>query len=148
MDYLIGIITSILIHWRDNPFDMVVEIFMSGVWTLVVTWLFWGLYVMGMGLQREMDTLKAQGKDFTFTQKTLAGPWVSLLVIVDVVFRFTYGILIFFPDLPRELTFSQQLERLLSYGKGSWRYKLAFWLASELINPFSAGAPHIRTPLE
>jgi len=57
--------------------------------------------------------------------------------IIDVLFNWIYGSVMFL-ELPRELTLSERLRRLLLSGK-PWQVKLSYFLCHYLIEPWDSG---------
>lgn len=131
-------------------------------WTilfLIITFIFWVLFLACMNVQRVYENRKAEKKVgqrkymFRWYQWIVVAPLVAIMMIVDILFRYTYGVIIFFPYFRgffSDVTFSKELEAILATEiyKGTFNYKLALFIAQELINPFSYDGEHIRTPLE
>jgi hypothetical protein len=122
-----------------------------------VTLGFWVLFVAGMNIQRVYEKKVSDGrkwyKAFNPAVWFFAGPAIVALVIVDVLFRYTYGVVIYFPYFRgffHDYTLSNMLNAILATPiyKGTWRYKLSKWIAVNLINEFSYDGRHIRLPLE
>lgn len=124
---------------------------------MIVTPVFWLLFVAGMNIERVYKNKRKDGrkwyKAFSLAQWLFAGPAVAILVIVDILFRYTYGVVIYFPYFRgffHDYTLSNMLNAILATPiyKGKWRYKLSKWIAVNLINEFSYDGKHIRLPLE
>lgn len=153
MDTALNVIAAMLLHWKNNPVDFLLGILAGLVHLAIVTYVFWLLFVLCMNIQRVYEGKKAKGESFTVVQWMLAGPAIVVMLIVDVAFRYTYGMFLFFPYFRgffKDITLSKMLEGILATPimKGTPHYKMAKWLANNLINPFSYDGKHIRMPLE
>lgn len=100
---------------------------------LVVLWL---LYLAVMALQRARDA----GALSHFA--TTAGMALMYFGLAWDVLCNLLVVTVIFVEVPRELTVSARLRRLVK-GKEGWRKQLAIWYAVTLLNPFSPGGPHI-----
>ncbi len=131
-------------------------------WSLIFcasAFLLWAFFIGGMNIQRVYEFRKKE-KDagrrkniFTPIQWTFAAPFIAGTIIVDVLFRYTFGIICFFPYFRgffSDVTFSKQLEGILGTRIyiGNRNYKVARWISANLINPFSYDGEHIRMPFE
>lgn len=93
---------------------------------MLVTWLF---YLAAMNLIKLKDQLHGFAK---FNGYIL----VTIGVILDVLLNWIVGSILFL-EIPREFLLTERLQRHKK-GKG-WRYKLAYWLCENLLNPFDPG---------
>lgn len=93
----------------------------------------WLLFLAVMALQWRWCEL-------TKPVRVLASPAVVVAVLLDVLFNFTIGTVLFL-DLPRQWTFSQ---RIGAYKRrADWRAPLSYWICDNLLDPFEAGG-HCR----
>lgn len=97
--------------------------------------LFWSLYlaVMNLYVSYHKGTIPKIMMPFAY----------SILAIgatLDFVMNFTLFALIFL-DLPREILVTKRLQRMIKSGVG-WRLKLAKWICSNVLNPFTQGNNH------
>lgn len=82
-----------------------------------------------MGLRESWNKL-------TWFVKLTSAPFYLLGVLIDVFFQIVPATIIFF-DTPRELLFTQRLER---YKKdNNWRTKVAVFICKNFLDPFQAG---------
>ena len=63
-------------------------------------------------------------------------PVGAIGIAQDILFQWTFASL-FMLDLPRELFFTQRLERLKK-GPDGWRKKVGTWICANLLDPFQA----------
>ncbi|MFM9880900.1 MAG: hypothetical protein ACKVOO_10880 [Burkholderiaceae bacterium] len=109
--------------------------------TAAYLWLLWIGYVVSMGFYRA----KKQGR-LTRLALVLSSPaWFTALVF-DFVGQLTLFALIFWerPRIlsgPREWLITKRLQRYISDGAG-WRYRLAHWLCTHLLDPFDPTGSH------
>lgn len=101
--------------------------------TLWVTWIF---YLAVMHLKEERDRLKAEGKEFTTSQKIFGYPIIFIGLIVDVFLNMTAGTILFI-EIPKEILFTGRVSRWND--TGGWRGDLARWFCSTLLDPFEKG---------
>ena len=60
--------------------------------------------------------------------------------LMDVAVQMTVAVLVF-AELPRELTVSGRVKRLIATG-GGWRLALALWLRDHMLKPFDPTGRH------
>lgn len=96
----------------------------------------WILYLAVMSLKLERDELKAQGRDFTLTQKIFGYPVLIVMIVADVVFNWVIGSILFV-ELPREFLFTSRCQRHMK--DNSFRGKLARSFCKHLLDPFEIG---------
>ncbi len=65
---------------------------------------------------------------------------LAIGAMVDLIMNFTLFTLIFF-DWPKEYLVTKRLERYIKSYVG-WRFKLAKWICSNLLNPFDKNGDH------
>lgn len=106
-------------------------LFDAGVidWT-IYTYVFYLLFVVTMGA-------KAAWPNLTVIPRTLLVPAALVAVVMDVIFNLIPATIIFL-NLPRELLFTQRLDRYEEEGSG-WRYRIAIWICQNMLNPFQQG---------
>ena len=107
------------------------------LWTLLVVYALWPLYVFVMAMLRA----RAAGTT-TVTAWFLAFPLVVSAITLDILLNYTLFALLTW-DTPRkgEVTFSQRLDRLVT--DGGWRGRAARWLAKTLLDPYDPTGKHI-----
>ena len=96
-------------------------------------WLVWGGFLMMMPLHRnlEMGYLNNWNKIFGY-------PWLAVFIVMDFLFNIIFGTL-FFLELPRDILFTQRLERYLNWNCAPWRHKLANYFCTRFLDPFEEG---------
>ena len=105
------------------------------VWTLAFVWIFWGLYVLVMGLYRAK--LAGRLNHYVYA---LALPYLALGVLVDVVANVTLFSVVFL-ELPHELLVTKRLVRHMRAGAG-WRYRVARAICTKLLDVFDPSGAH------
>lgn len=98
-------------------------------WT-IYTYVFYLLFVVTMGA-------KAAWPALSILPRALLLPAALVAVIMDVIFNLVPATVIFL-DPPRELLFTQRLDRYEAQGSG-WRYTVAVWICKNMLNPFQQG---------
>lgn len=96
---------------------------------------FWTLYLAVMNLYKAY-----QVKTIPKNILPLAYCILALGAFVDLVMNFTLFTLIFL-DTPKEILVTKRLKRYIKSYVG-WRYKLAFWICGNLLNPFDKSGNH------
>src|SRR5574343_277739 len=98
---------------------------------ILFLWVFWGLYVLVMGVYRAHLNKELSKVGYAFGL-----PWVIIGYAVDIFAQFTIANILFL-DLPRkgEWLVTTRLQRYLQDGKG-WRYYKADWVCKHLLDIF------------
>jgi hypothetical protein len=96
----------------------------------IYTYFFYLLFVVTMAA-------KAAWGNLSIVPRVLLVPAALVAVLMDVFFNLVPATVIFL-DLPRELLFTQRLERYKAQGAG-WRYTVARWICQNLLDPFQQG---------
>ena len=104
---------------------------------LLFLWIFWGFYVLIMGLYRAYLTDRLGP-----VTKFLGAPFFITGYLMDVACQITFASLLFM-ELPAELLVTTRLTRHLKTGSG-WRYRLASWLCTALLDPFDPTGKHCK----
>lgn len=97
--------------------------------------LFWSLYLAVMNLYVSYHLGKIPKIMLPISYTILA-----IGAVVDCIMNFSLFALIFL-DIPREILVTQRLKRMIKSGVG-WRLKLAQWICSNVLNPFTQGDKH------
>jgi hypothetical protein len=97
---------------------------------VIYTYLFYLLFVVTMAA-------KAAWPILSIVPRVLLVPAALVAVVMDVIFNLIPATIIFL-DPPRELLFTQRLDRYEAEDSG-WRYTLALWICQNLLNPFQQG---------
>ncbi len=108
------------------------------VWTVsavLYLWIFWGLYVLCMGIYRA----KLSGRLSPVTY-ALSLPFLLAGLLVDVVANLTLASLVFL-ELPREWLVTRRLQRHSAANEG-WRYDFSVWVCSRLLDVFDPDGDH------
>lgn len=109
---------------------------MTLILTLVVlSWLTWGVYLSVIHLKEARDTGR-----LTTMAKVLGYPWLAVALVLDVLFNFIVGSILFV-EPPKEFLFTTRVSRWND--KKGRRGDIARWFCSELLDPFDAGS-HCR----
>lgn len=109
---------------------------MSALWLLLWLWLFWGLYVLVMGIYRaHLD------KRLTPVTYFLSAPFVAIGYLMDSVSNLTIATVAFL-ELPRELLVTTRLQRHIFTDGASWRGRLAGWVCDNLLDVFDPSGNH------
>lgn len=105
----------------------------------ITLWLyiFWLMYILVMGMYRA----KLDGR-LTGTRLVLAYPAIIIAVLVDWITNWTIAAVVFaeLPKSGKELV-TQRLTRYLLTDTG-WRYKMASWICSTLLDVFDPKSKH------
>lgn len=101
---------------------------------LLYMFLFWGLYVLVMGLYRA----KLDGR-LSRSARILGAPYLLVGYAMDVFCQMTLATALFM-EWPRELLVTARLKRHLA-GSG-WRYEIAKWMCDALLDPFDPTGAH------
>lgn len=103
--------------------------------SLLGLWMLWVFFLAVMCLQtaRDAKTLTPWGLRLGYT--VLGAGWV-----LDFLVQVTVAVLIF-AELPRELTVSGRVQRLVESGAG-WRKAVAEWFRDNLLKPFDRTGRH------
>lgn len=104
-----------------------------GLYTMMVLWVH---YLAIMALKRQRD----KGK-LTKTALAFATPILVVGLVLDVFFNLVFGSILFFPDFPRELLFTDRLQRHLEQSDGR-RLKIAKWFCRHFLDPFDPDGKH------
>jgi hypothetical protein len=101
---------------------------------LAYLWVFWGMYVLVMGLYRAyLDNRLSRAA------KVLGFPYLAFGYVMDVSCNLTIATVVFL-ELPREGLVTQRLTRLQR--SSGWRQKVAFWVCTKLLDPFDPSGKH------
>jgi hypothetical protein len=111
-------------------------------WLVVLTpllylWIFWGFYVLIMGLYRAYLTGR-----LSLLSKILGAPFFIVGYLMDVLCQMTIASLLFM-ELPAELLVTTRLTRHLRDGSG-WRYDFASWVCQHLLDPLDPSGKHCK----
>ena len=100
-------------------------------------WVFY-LAVMSLMIARNEKRLTSDGLKF--------GKWVLAIgYVIDLLCNvLTVTLLVL--ALPRELTVTSRIQKLVDQPNNSYQKRLALWVAAHLLNPFSGAKPHIKLP--
>lgn len=101
------------------------------MWYLIVGVLLtpftWVLYLSIMNLKRNRDKL-------TTTAKVVAYPILGIGLVLDVIYNFVVGSILFV-EAPQEWLFTSRLIRHIEESTG-WRKRLANWFCRNFLDPF------------
>lgn len=98
------------------------------VYTIAYLWIFWGIYVLVMGIYRAH-----LAKKLNKLTLTLSIPYVVVGYLIDIISNLTIASIIFL-EFPRELLVTDRLIRLKQ--KSGWRAKVANWICYNVLDPF------------
>lgn len=101
-------------------------------------WLFWGVYVLVMGLYRAQLSGHLTG-----VALALSLPFVVLGYALDVATNLLLAPLLFL-DWPRELLLTSRLKRYMGTQPPArrWQRTLAWWICDHLLDPFDPSGRH------
>jgi hypothetical protein len=99
-------------------------------------WVFWGAYVLVMGLYRAH--LEHRLTWFTYI---LAAPFIGIGVLLDVLANIFIASFIFL-EIPREMLVTTRLVRMLP--DVGWRGGVAQWVCASLLDTFDPSGKHCR----
>lgn len=102
---------------------------------LCYLWVFWGLYVLIMGVYRA----HLAGR-LTKTTLVLSLPFLALGYLVDIIANIAIASIVFF-ELPKEFLVTTRLQRYNRTGTG-WRKSLATWICDNLLDVFDPTGSH------
>lgn len=104
-------------------------LFILGCYVLaLVTWLF---YLAAMNLIKIREQLTGLAKVNGYILVTIG-------IVLDVAVNFILGTIIFV-EIPREWLLTDRLQRHKRKPKTNWRYKIANYVCTNLLNPFDPG---------
>lgn len=103
---------------------------------ILFLWVFWGLYVLVMGVYRAH-----LAKRLTRVTYALGLPWVVVGYAVDIVANIFVASVVFL-ELPREWLVTDRLKRHIDTGLGTWRGYLAAWVCDHLLDVFDPSGEH------
>lgn len=98
------------------------------IYAVSFLWLFWGMYVLVMGLYRA----KLDGRLTPLTY-ALSLPFLLVGLAMDVVANATVASVLFL-EPPREWLVTERLQRHIATRRFTWRYKLATWVCTHLLD--------------
>jgi len=138
MDSVLDLITSF--GWWPNVAQMAFKLPYVGqalLHVLVFLWVFWGLYVLVMGVYRAHLSGRLSRAAYAFGL-----PWVVIGYLVDVVANIFVATLLFL-ELPRELLVTDRLQRYIkTEGTSAWRRSIAVWVCDDLLDIFDPSGDH------
>jgi len=103
---------------------------MIALWIPLFLYVGWLLFIVYGGARVKWNTLNHK-------VRVLLLPAGAVGFAMDVVFQWTLASLLLL-DIPKELTFTQRLERLKA-GPDGWRKSAAAWFCANVLDPFDAG---------
>lgn len=103
---------------------------------IIFLWIFWGLYVLIMGLYRA----KLDGR-LTKGVRILGYPYLIIGLLVDFVANVTIFSLLFL-ELPREWLVTSRLKRHLNSDEIGFRFRLANTICGKLLDIFDPTGAH------
>lgn len=106
-----------------------------GLYGLASLWALWVLFLAVMNLKQSQDAGQLRGFALYAGHTVL---FVGLLV--DLFVQLTVATVIWL-ELPRELTVSERVDRLVRTGHG-FRHDLAMWFRKTLLAPFDRSGGH------
>ena len=109
---------------------------------LVYLWIFWGLFVLVMGLYRAHLNKKLTGIRFA-----LAFPWIIVGYSVDIFSNVVIAPLFFF-ELPKELLVTGRLTRWKYTEKDTRQKRMAIYVCENLLDVFDPTGIHCWKPGE
>lgn len=98
-------------------------------------WVLWVFFLAVMCLQGARDAKKLTPWNTRIGYSVLVVGWV-----IDFLVQVTLAALLFW-ELPRELTVSGRVKRLIDGGNG-WRRAVAIWLRDHFLKPFDPTGRH------
>lgn len=96
--------------------------------TIAFLWAFWGCYVLVMGLYRA----KLDGRLTPLTY-AMSLPFLLIGLVMDVLANLTLASVVFL-EPPREWLVTDRLQRHIATRRFTWRYKLAAWVCTHLLD--------------
>lgn len=98
-------------------------------------WLFWGLFVLVMGLLRARLDKRLNAASYVLGAPFLVAGW-----LMDFIANMTLATVLFL-ELPRELMVSARLKRHNQTDNG-WRTKLSTYICQNLLDIFDPSGDH------
>lgn len=102
---------------------------------LVFLWLFWGLYVLVMGLYRAY-----LNKQLTKLTICLGAPFLAIGLTFDVIANIFIATFVF-AELPKEFLVTSRLTRYVNKDTG-WRNKIANAICDNILDVFDPNGDH------
>ena len=106
------------------------------LWTVGFLWVFWGMYVLVMGIYRAHLSHRLKGLVLV-----LSLPFVAVGYLMDVFANLTIASLVFL-EPPREWLVTTRLQRYIHEGRHSWRRKRAQWWCEHVLDPLDPTGKH------
>jgi hypothetical protein len=103
---------------------------------MIYLWVFWGLFVLVMGLYRVHLKKKLVGVRFV-----LAFPWLVVGFIVDVLANLFIAPF-FFVELPKEWLVTRRLSRWKRTRKNTRQKRMAVYVCENLLDEFDPTGSH------
>jgi hypothetical protein len=101
-------------------------------------WIFWGAYVLVMGIYRAYLSNR-----LTKLTLALSLPFVIGGIALDILANIFIATVLFL-ELPQEWLVTSRLIRLQAEPAGTWRKKYADWICSNLLDVFDPYGIHCR----
>lgn len=103
--------------------------------TVGFLWVFWGMYVLVMGIYRAHLSRRLHGLTLV-----LSLPFVAIGYLMDVFANLTVANFVFL-ELPHEWLVTDRLQRHMHKSKG-WRFWLAKYICDHLLDVFDPSGNH------
>lgn len=104
---------------------------------LLFLWVFWGLYVLVMGVYRAHLSGRLSAASYA-----MGLPWFVCGYLVDVFAQYTVASVFFLDWPPRgEWLVTDRLQRYIKLESG-WRYQKAKWICTNLLDVFDPSGDH------
>ena len=118
--------------WTDST---LIECLIYSTYTLAYLWVFWGFYVLVMGLYRVHLMKKLKG-----FSAVLAAPFIVVGWCMDLLANVLIAPVVFL-ELPKELMVTSRLKRYRTYSSG-YRYNISSYICENLLDVFDPSGDH------
>ena len=103
--------------------------------TIIYLWLFWGLYVLVMGIYRAHLAKRLSRAGYV-----MGLPWVTAGYVIDILANLTIATALFL-EPPREWLVTTRFIRYKA-GPPGWRRSIADWVCTHLLDDFDPTGDH------
>lgn len=116
---------------------LIIYLLICGFIFLGAAYLLWGLYLAVMPLMRARNN-----NALTVPAKILGYPILAVGYLIDFLVNMSVATVLFL-ELPKEWVVTARLIRYINGSEG-FRYKIATWICSNLLDPFDPTGCHCK----
>ena len=124
-----------IFHFTNFTLD---SLLVFALWAFLGTYALWLFYLAVMNLQRAKE-----GGTISRAALWLGYPLLAIGLLIDLVVNVLVFTVVFL-DMPRELTVTARLARLIHQQPSRWRGRAALWFCKEFLDTFDPSGRHCR----